>query len=430
MAVKVKERPPGSGKWWVFTDYKGKRCARFIPQGKRKADEIASKITEKLGILDAAQDNGITLSLRQVVLDDPNRVVKEPSATEGPLFKDYAGTWLDGCEARGLKHTTYRSYKGILGIHLLPAFGDLSLSQIDRKAVKALALEKRKAGASLSMVRLILCVLSAIFTSAIEDGIVQHNPAVRPGRFMKMRGKREGVNPLSHEEETAFLEAIQTHAPRYYPFFLFLLRTGCRLGEAVAVQPGDLDFRGRFIEVRQNWTNGQLTTPKNGKTRRVDLSRRLVQVLKDSLVSQDLEAMAKERPKPEWVFTNELGGMLDPDNLRSRVFYRVLEKAGLRRVRIHDLRHSFASRLIANGESLAYVRDQMGHSSIQVTVDIYGHLVPGSNKQAVDRLDEPVEKHQTEGESATIRNQDLEREAEQVRFGGKAVDLSGAGEWD
>src|SRR5213078_929233 len=98
------------------------------------------------------------------------------------------------------------------------------------------------------------------------------------------------------------------------------------------------------------------------------------------------------------------------------MFYRVLGKAGLRRVRIHDLRHSFASRLIANGESLAYVRDQMGHSSIQVTVDIYGHLVPGSNKQAVDRLDEPVEKPQTEGESATIRNRGLAREAEQVGF--------------
>ena len=65
----------------------------------------------------------------------------------------------------------------------------------------------------------------------------------------------------------------------------------------------------------------------------------------------------------------------------------------------------------------------MGHSSIQVTVGIYGYLVPGSNKQAVDRLDEPVEKPQTEAESAAIRNQDLEREAEQVGFGGKDVDF-------
>jgi integrase len=66
----------------------------------------------------------------------------------------------------------------------------------------------------------------------------------------------------------------------------------------------------------------------------------------------------------------------------------VLEKAELRHIRFHDLRHTFASLLIQQGESLAYVKDQMGHSSIQVTVDVYGHLVPGGNRAAVDRLDD------------------------------------------
>jgi integrase len=69
----------------------------------------------------------------------------------------------------------------------------------------------------------------------------------------------------------------------------------------------------------------------------------------------------------------------------------------MRRVRFHDLRHTFASLLLQNGESPAYVKEQMGHSSIQVTVDIYGHLVPGGNRQAVDRLDDtaPAKKEQT-----------------------------------
>ena len=97
--------------------------------------------------------------------------------------------------------------------------------------------------------------------------------------------------------------------------------------------------------------------------------------------------MAKDRPKPQWVFTNESGERLDPDNVRKRV-YKLLEEAQLRRIRIHDLRHTYATRLVSNNESLAYVRDQMGHSSIQVTVDLYSHYVPGSNRQAVIRLDE------------------------------------------
>ena len=67
-------------------------------------------------------------------------------------------------------------------------------------------------------------------------------------------------------------------------------------------------------------------------------------------------------------------------------FYKCLEKAGLRRIRFHDLRHTFASLLIQNGEPLTYVKEQMGHSSIKMTVDVYGHLVPGANRQAVNRL--------------------------------------------
>ena len=74
--------------------------------------------------------------------------------------------------------------------------------------------------------------------------------------------------------------------------------------------------------------------------------------------------------------------------LRKRVFHPALEKAGLRHVRIYDLRHTVASMLIQNGESLAYVRDQLGHSSIQITVDIYGHLEPGKNRAAVAKLDD------------------------------------------
>ena len=73
-----------------------------------------------------------------------------------------------------------------------------------------------------------------------------------------------------------------------------------------------------------------------------------------------------------------------------KAFHRILIDAGLRRVRFHDLRHTFASLLLQQGESLAYVKDQMGHSSIQVTLDIYGHLVPGGNRAAVDKLDADV----------------------------------------
>jgi integrase len=78
----------------------------------------------------------------------------------------------------------------------------------------------------------------------------------------------------------------------------------------------------------------------------------------------------------------------DQNNLRNRVFCKVLDTTGLRRVRFHDLRHTFASLLLRQGEFMTYVKDQLGHESIKMTVDIYGHLVPGDNIRAVDRLDD------------------------------------------
>ena len=90
------------------------------------------------------------------------------------------------------------------------------------------------------------------------------------------------------------------------------------------------------------------------------------------------------------MFCNEEGRPIWKSDFERRVFHKALAKAGLRRIRFHDLRHTFASRLLQNGESIVYVKDQLGHHSIKITVDVYGHLVPGANKAAVDRLDQAL----------------------------------------
>jgi integrase len=89
----------------------------------------------------------------------------------------------------------------------------------------------------------------------------------------------------------------------------------------------------------------------------------------------------------ELAFPSPEGSILDPDNLYRRYFQPVLSKAGLCKIRLHDLRHTFGSLLIQSRASVVYVKEQMGHSSIQVTVDIYGHLIPGGDVCFVDRLD-------------------------------------------
>jgi integrase len=155
--------------------------------------------------------------------------------------------------------------------------------------------------------------------------------------------------------------------------------------------------------VQRNLSRGKISATKSGKDRKVDMSAQLAEVLSELLSKRRADALHREMEKPAderrdaatvvnevmegWLFQTPIGTQIDPSNLRKR-FNRLLTDAKMRRIRFHDLRHTFASLLLQNGESPAYVKEQMGHSSIQVTVDIYGHLVPGGNRQAVDRLDD------------------------------------------
>ena len=111
------------------------------------------------------------------------------------------------------------------------------------------------------------------------------------------------------------------------------------------------------------------------------MSKQLRAVLLELREQRLLDAMLKgDIPIAEdLVFPSLSGGVLDPANLHKRVLLPAIQYAGLRHFRIHDLRHTFASLLIQDGASLAYVKEQLGHSTIAVTVDLYGHLVPGAN---------------------------------------------------
>jgi len=187
-----------------------------------------------------------------------------------------------------------------------------------------------------------------------------------------------------------FLQAVLERkvSRQHYPLFLCAIHTGLRSGELAGPKWGDIDFRGKFLTVRREIVLGKIiATTKTDKIRRVDLSDSLLEELAELKLKRKEDWLKKGLNEiPEWIFCNREGNPLDMHNLKNRHFFKCLEKAGLRRIRFHDLRHTFASLLIQNGESLAYVKDQLGHSSIKLTVDVYGHLVPGANREAVNRL--------------------------------------------
>jgi integrase len=375
MGVKVREKPPGSGVWWIFIDHQGKRKAKKVGD-KKTAAEAAKKIEAKLTLGDC----GLMEESQQV-----------------PPFSRYADIWISSTIPATCKASTLRDYQTMLKRHVLPVFGKTLVTELSRLDVKKFLQDKTNAGFAGSTVTHLKNCLSGALNLAIDDGILQANPAHKLGRVIRSKGLQIDIDPFNREEISLLLAGFHEHYPTHYPMALTLARTGMRLGEALALQWGDIDFHGRFITIQRNFSRGKIETPKSGKSRRVDMSMQLSETLKDLKHQRRLEVAKNGWGRlPEWVFVSEKGTAFDSSHFRSRVFNRVLDKAGLRKVRVHDLRHSYAAALIQAGESLAYIRDQLGHHSIKVTVDIYGHLAPEGNKAAVDRLDD----HPT----ATIRN--------------------------
>ena len=204
----------------------------------------------------------------------------------------------------------------------------------------------------------------------------------------------------------------------------------------MALQWGDIQFGkgeddpNRFIIVQHNYVRREHTTTKSKKGRRVDLSRELRKVLLELRDKRLLEAFLKGKSdiSDDLVFPSPEGSILDPDNLYHRYFQPALTKAGLRKIRLHDLRHTFGSLLIQNGASVVYVKEQMGHSSIQVTVDIYGHLIPGANVSFVDRLDEvPQRGEKTTAQQNATQAQPAETVEQEIPS--EVPDLIGGGGW-
>ena len=307
-------------------------------------------------------------------------------------LRDYAGKWLEIQVKPNLKPATQKTYSECLDNHILPFLGDTALKSIRRDMIIGLLADLNRKGLSRSSVNLVYAVQRSILSSAVDEGILAANPAVRMGKFTQRRTEpQRTINPMARDEVRYFLEVARTEALAYYPLFFCLARTGLRIGEAIGLQCGDLDFASFGIEVRRSIVQGRTGTPKNGRTRRVDMSQQLAQVLRGEVSKRKPQLLQLGRSAEElgdmWLFQNRDGGPLDDSRVR-KVFARVLAKAGLPRRNLHSLRHSFASLLIQNGESLPYVKDQLGHHSIQLTVDTYGHLAPGGNREAVDRLDD------------------------------------------
>lgn len=203
---------------------------------------------------------------------------------------------------------------------------------------------------------------------------------------------KKEMRVLSPEEAARFLEAARED--RLYALYVVAVACGLRIGEILALKWEDIDFVAGRLQVRRQlqWNDGEprFTEPKSAKSRRsVAMAQVVADALKEHKERQEAERIAAGEAWQDWglVFTTTVGTPLNPSNVRNRSFVRILERAGLPQIRLHDLRHSCATLLLTKGVHPKLVQEQLGHSQISITLDLYSHVLPILHKEAAEQMD-------------------------------------------
>jgi integrase len=365
--VKVRYRHDRQA-WEVdYRDHDGRRCRPLLPTEEDALGE-AAEIRKSLG-------------QRTMLLDRPDRNI---------TVKEYAETWLKTV-ASELEQATLRSYRRSLGLHVLPALGSLRLRDLRRRHVKALLNTKRADGYAPNGVRLMKAALSSMLTDAVDDELVDANAALQVGRKKHRAGtvtsadRVQNVKPMNWDQRTLLLDAAMRE-PRWAAFFATLAKAGLRPGEAFALKPSDIDFHDRTLEVERAASFGRVKATKTHERRSVDLSPDLLRLLERHLVWLKTQALKGGWGEPEWLFPNDVGRLQDKW-VAGKAFRRLLKTAGLPGFRLYDLRHTYASLLLAAGAPITYVSAQLGHANPTTTLRYYAKWIPSKGRRWVEVLD-------------------------------------------
>jgi len=290
-------------------------------------------------------------------------------------FQDIAKQWLEKYVSKRLRVWTKERYQDALN-KILPVFGEKSIETIKRSEIKLFLLEQLDEGQSKSTIELYRTVFSSVFNYAIDDEIIKHNPTINILKSLNLeKEKKIEINPYTYEETRQFLDICQKHYPKTYPLLMTAFHTGLRLGELLALEWSDIDFDNRKIKVSKSYKRGLTSGTKTGKTRYVDISDKLFIVLKIEF----------QTSLSKYVFINSKGKRHEQNTI-SKHFKRIIKRFDLRDIRFHDIRHTFISLLISNGAKIIYVKEQAGHSSIKITIDIYSKWIPQNNALEINKL--------------------------------------------
>ncbi len=330
--------------------------------------------------------------MAQALQEVRNGTYIEPAQT---TFGEWLDKWLTGYKKGQLKPTTYQGYETLINVHIKPALGKIPMAKLQAHMIQSFYNEKLsagradgKGGLSTRMVRYLHAVIRQALQQAVKEGLLARNvaDATSPPTV-----KNKQMRPLAENELLTFFETARKD--RLFAAYVLAATTGLRRGELLGLCWDCVDLEHGVITVQR-----QLLPLKDGlsleETTKSRSGRRSVTLTDDAI--RELKAYRKRQAQEKLllgeayqdnglVFCKEDGSPIDPREFTKR-FQRHLTKAGLPKVRLHDLRHTHASLLLARGVHPKVVQERLGHSSITMTLDLYSHLVPGLQEAAAATL--------------------------------------------
>jgi integrase len=305
--------------------------------------------------------------------------------------------WLEDVHRQSIRPRTYERYEEIVRLHLAPGIGHHQLQKLSPQHLQSFYKEKLEEGLSTTTVISFHNVLHKALETAVRWNLIARNTCdlVSPPRR-----KRFEIQPLSIQQIQQFLAVARGH--RQEALFILALATGMRRGELLALKWQDLDLEQGTVQVRRILTRipsklpgrgYEEAEPKTDKGRRsIALPSFAAEALKQHHLRQ-LEARLKAGPAwqdHDYVFCTSIGTHLNPTRDVLDALKSLLEKAGLPEIRFHDLRHSSATMLLGMKVHPKIVQELLGHSQIAITLDIYSHVLPTMQEEAMNKIDEAL----------------------------------------
>ena len=308
-----------------------------------------------------------------------------PVLPERQTVGEFLTRWLEAAQLT-IRRSTFVRYEEYIRLHTVPIIGNIRLPRLTPQHLQDLYAKKLAEGLSPTSVRHLHTVLHRALKQALRWDLVVRNvsEAIDPPRRAK-----SGHQALTPEEVKRLLDAARED--RLEALYVLAVTTGIRRGELLGLHWRDVSLDQGTLQVRYTLQQGgHLGEPKTAKARRqIDLTPLGVEALRRHRIHQlkDRYEAGALWAETDLVFTNALGKYVDPDNLRHRSFGPLLRRAGLPSIRFHDLRHTAATLLLGLDTRPKVVQELLGHSQIAVTMDIYSHVLPTMQREAMNDLD-------------------------------------------